>query len=316
MLEFYQLKYFLAVVETGSFTKAAARVYVTQPTLSAGIKKLETSLGTRLFDRSAKRVFLTENGTRFVERAKAVLHQLNLAEAAMKTDDSPKLLRLGILMTIPSQTIRRILQPFQRQEAGLITELFEGTEQEIQNRMDEGRIDLALTIIRPGNRTNNSGNRTNNKGRKPGEKNIAIPLYREPYALAIASHHPLARKKTIKPIDLANEPAIVRSRCELLSETSRFFTDHNVRPRLVYQTAQDERALTMVAAGVGFTTMPAHYHAEGISRRPMEGYDFDREIGFIHSSHQQSPEKSDLINRLITMTQNSIPDLTYQKPGS
>ncbi len=307
MLEFYQLKYFLAVVETGSFTKAAERVYVTQPTLSAGIKKLETTLGTRLFDRSAKRVFLTENGTRFVERAKAVLHQLNLAEAAMKTEDSPKLLRLGILMTIPSQTIRQILQPFQRQEAGLITELFEGTEQEIQNRMDEGRIDLALTIIR-------SGNRTKHKSHKRDKKNI--PLYREPYALAIASHHPLARKKSIKPIDLANEPAIVRSRCELLSETSRFFTDHNVRPRLVYQTAQDERALTMVAAGVGFTTMPAHYHADGVSRRPMEGYNFDREIGFILSSHQQSPEKSDLLNRLITMTQNIIPDMTYQKPGT
>lgn len=104
MIEIYQLKYFLAVVETGSFTKAAERVYVTQPTLSAGIKKLESNLDTRLFDRSSRRVFLTENGTRFVERAKGVLHQLNLAEAAMKTDDTPKLLRLGVLMTIPSQS--------------------------------------------------------------------------------------------------------------------------------------------------------------------------------------------------------------------
>ncbi len=54
MIEIYQLRYFLAVVETGSFTKAAARVYVTQPTLSAGIKKLEAGLGASLFDRSSK----------------------------------------------------------------------------------------------------------------------------------------------------------------------------------------------------------------------------------------------------------------------
>jgi len=299
MIEFYQLKYFLAVVETGSFTKAAARVYVTQPTLSAGIKKLEEHLGTRLFDRSSKRVFLTENGTRFVARAKAVMHQLNLAEAAMNTQDTPKLLRLGILMTIPSQSIRQMLQTFQQQEAGLITELFDGTEQEIQNRMDEGRIDLALTIIRPSHKNSTDNN--------------TVPLYREPYSLAIASHHPLAEKKTIQPIELANEPTIVRSRCEVLSETSRFFTDHNVRPRLVYRTAQDERALAMVAAGVGFTTMPAHYQADGVTRRPMVGYDFDREIGFHLSTHHQSPEKSALLARLITMTQNSLPDMTYQR---
>ena len=299
MIEIYQLKYFLAIVETGSFTKAAARVYVTQPTLSAGIKKLETNLDTRLFDRSAKRVFLTENGTRFVERAKAVLHQLNLAEAAMKTEDTPKLLRLAILMTIPSQSIQQILQPFQRQEAGLITELFEGTEQEILNRMDEGRIDLALTILRP------------------GTKNVTVPLYREAYSLAIASHHPLvnsgANTTAIDPTDLANEPTIVRTRCEVLSETSRFFTDRNVRPRLVYRTAQDERALAMVAAGVGFTTMPDHYQAEGVTRLPMTGYDLDREIGFIMTRHHLSSEKSELIDRFINLTRSSLPDITYQK---
>jgi DNA-binding transcriptional LysR family regulator len=297
MMEIYQLKYFLAVVETGSFTKAAERVYVTQPTLSAGIKKLETNLGTRLFDRSARRVFLTENGTRFVERAKAVLHQLNLAEAAMKTEDTPKLLRLGILMTIPSQSIRQILQPFQRQEAGLITELFEGTEQEILNRMDEGRIDLALTILRP------------------GSKNKMISLYKEAYSLAIASHHPLANAKSIDPTELANEPTIVRSRCEVLSETSRFFTDRNVRPRLVYRTAQDERALAMVAAGVGFTTMPDHYRAEGVTRLPMDGYDIEREIGFVFSEHHLSEEKSELLERFVTLSKSSLPDMTYGKVG-
>ncbi|WP_417624939.1 LysR family transcriptional regulator [Paremcibacter congregatus] len=293
MIELYQLKYFLAVVETGSFTKAAERVYVTQPTLSAGIKKLESGLGTILFDRSGKRVFLTENGTRFVERAKAVLHQLNLAESAMRSEDTPKLLRLGLLMTIPSHTIQQILQPFQRQEAGLVIELFEGTEQEIQNRLDEGRIDLALSILRPGRRQD------------------SVSLYHEPYSLALASHHPLAAARTIDPIQLANEPTIVRSRCEVLSETSRFFTSHNVRPRLVYRTAQDERALAMVAAGVGFTTMPDHYRAEGVVRRPMTGYNFTREIGLMWGDQHASPEKDALLQRFVAATQDTLPDIIY-----
>jgi len=295
MIEIYQLRYFLALVETGSFTKAAERVYVTQPTLSAGIKKLELALDSQLFDRSSRRVFLTESGSRFVERAKSILHQLSLAEAEIKAVDSPKLLRLGILMTIPTASVRHFLHPFQLNEAGIVMELFEGTEQEIQNRLDAGRIDLALTILRP------------------GEKNDAIPLYREKYSLAIAAHHPLAVKSVIQPTELANEPTIVRSRCEVLSETSRFFTDHNVRPRLVYRTAQDERALSMVAAGIGFTTMPDQYHMDGVSRIKLQGYDFDRQIGYIKSLHHPGSEKAALIDHFIKASKENLPDLIYGK---
>lgn len=291
MIEIYQLRYFLAVVESGSFTKAAERVYVTQPTLSAGIKKLETGLETMLFDRSGKRVFLTESGTRFVERAKSILHQVNLAEAEVRAVDSPKLLRLGVLMTISSDVVRKMLQPFYREVSGLVIELYEGTEQEIQNRLDDGRIDVALTIVRGA----------------PCEQ--IIPLYREGYSLAISAHHPLAGQASIHPKELANEPTIVRSRCEILSETSRFFTDHNVRPRLVFRSPQDERALSMVGAGVGYTTMPDHYHLDGVKRIPMEGYDFSRELGLIRTDHHVGTEKKELLEHFSTFTKSHLPNL-------
>ena len=100
MIENYQLSYFLAVVETGSFTKAAKRVFVTQPTLSAGIKKLEQDLGKKLFNRTSKWVFLTESGTRFLPHAKSILYQLNLAEADIKSTGQCNILRLGVLTTI------------------------------------------------------------------------------------------------------------------------------------------------------------------------------------------------------------------------
>mgnify|MGYP002641265692 CR=1 FL=1 len=295
MIENYQLRYFLAIVETGSFTKAAARVFVTQPTLSAGIKKLEINLGSKLFDRSSKRVFLTESGTRFVPHAKSILYQLNLAEAEIKSTNRTLLLRLGILMTIPSSIIQSILGAFSREISGLIIELFEGTEQELLNRLDQGKIDIAMTIIRP------------------ALKQDKFPLYREGYSIALAQHHPLARKKLIHPSDFAGEATIVRGRCEILSETSRFFTDHNVRPRLVYNTTQDERALSMVAAGVGFTTMPDHYRSEGVSRIKMIGYDFKREIGLLTTSHQLSEQQRKLIDDFITFTKTHLPEITYAR---
>ena len=293
MIENYQLRYFLAIVETGSFTKAAKRVFVTQPTLSAGIKKLEGDLGSKLFDRTSKRVFLTESGTRFVPHAKSILYQLNLAEADIKTTGKQHLLRLGVLMTVPTTIIQSILTAFNREVSGLVTELFEGTEQEIQNRLDEGKIDIAITII------------------KPTSKQDKISLYKEGYSIAIAEHHPLSQKDTAHPVDFAGEATIVRSRCEILSETSRFFTDHNVRPRLVFNTVQDERALAMVAAGVGFTTMPDHYEMDGVKRLKMVGYDFQREIGLLKTSYQLSEERSSLLDQFISFTKSHLPEIAY-----
>ena len=294
MIENYQLRYFLAVVETGSFTKAAKRVFVTQPTLSAGIKKLETDLGSKLFDRTSRRVFLTESGTRFVPHAKSILYQLNLAEADIKSTGHSQVLRLGILMTISSTVIANILTSFNRVIGSLIIELFEGTEQEIQNKLDEGKIDIAITIVRP------------------ALKQEKTPLYKEGYSVALADHHPLAKNDVIHPAEFAGELTIVRSRCEILSETSRFFTDHNVRPRLVYNTNQDERALAMVAAGIGFTTMPDHYTMEGVKRIKMTGYDFERDIGIVKTSYQLSEERNNLVGQFINFAKSHLPEITYE----
>lgn len=293
MIENYQLRYFLAVVETGSFTKASKRVFVTQPTLSAGIKKLETILDSKLFDRSAKRVFLTESGTRFVPHAKSILYQLNLAEAEIKSTDRVHVLRIGALMTIPASVISSILGTFHRETNGVVVELFEGSEQEIQNRLDEGRIDTAITVIRSALTQN------------------ITPLYREGYSIALADHHPLAKKEIIHPEEFASEPTIVRSRCEILSETSRFFTDHNVRPRLIYNTTHDERALSMVSSGIGFTTMPNHYQMDGVKRVPMMGYDFEREIGLHSTGYQLGEEQRELLNQFNSFTKTHLPEIIF-----
>lgn len=285
MFELYQLRYFLAVVETGSFTKAAERACVTQPTLSAGIQKLEASLNVKLFNRSNRRVFLTEAGTQFVERAKSILHQCTLAEVELHEIEAPRVLRLGVLMTIPAARLAALVGGFRRAEPGVVIELFEGTEQEIANRLDSGGLDLALTILRA-------------PLAAPAERPPAF-LYEEGYVLALATDHPLANQRAVEGRALANEPTIVRTRCELLSETSRYFTDQNVRPRLVYRTPLDERALMMVAAGLGFTTIPESYDLPGVAKLHLKGYDHRRRIGLVHGAPQWNREKQALVDRFV-----------------
>ena len=266
MFELYQLRYFLAVVETGSFTKAARRVRVSQPTLSAGIQKLEAALDVPLFDRKSRRVFLTSAGTRFVERARAIVSEVQRAQAEIAELSQPRdVLHLGVLTTIAAQSVERLLRDFLRSQPGTILELFEGTERELKNRIDAGQLDAAITIERPEQRL------------------LSEVLYVEGYSLAIAAHHPLARKPSIHVTELADEPTIVRTRCEVLSLTSRFFTLHNVRPRLVYRTEQDERALSMVGAGVGITVMPDHYRGRGVARIPLEGFDEQRRVALVQA---------------------------------
>lgn len=252
-MELYLLRYFLSLVETGSFTKAASACLITQPTLSAGIKRLEDQLGVPLFVRSNKRVFLTTAGTRFLPRAKAILHEVNLATADIADADTATVLRLGVLQTLPVRWVADLLAAFAEFHPGIRFDLFDGTEQELLNRLDERGIDFALSLRRV-------------------EDGTSVPLFDEGYSLALSHHHPLADRAEIRGEDLANDNMIVRSRCEVLSETSRHFTDRNVRPPLVYRTPQDERALAMVGAGIGVTVMPDSYFAADVVRIPMTGF--------------------------------------------
>jgi DNA-binding transcriptional LysR family regulator len=78
----------------------------------------------------------------------------------------------------------------------------------------------------------------------------------------------------------------------MLSETSRFFTSHNVRPRLVYRTEQDERALAMVGAGLGITVMPEHYQGRGVTRIPLVGFVERRRVALVHAAAGRRRKKA------------------------
>ncbi len=252
-MELYLLRYFISLVEAGSFTRAAQACLITQPTLSAGIKRLEEQVGIPLFVRNNKRVFLTTAGTRFLPRAKAILHEVNMAAADIAQADAGLVLRLGVLQTLPAQQVADLLRTAARDMPDVRFDLIDGTEQELLNRLDERGIDFALSLQRV-----------------TGDD--SLPLFEEGYSLALPLTHRLAKFSEIRGEDLANDSMIVRSRCEVLSETSRHFTDRNVRPPLVYRTSQDERALAMVGAGIGITVMPDSFTAPDVVRIPMSGF--------------------------------------------
>lgn len=272
MIERYLLRYFLAVVEHGNFTRAAESCNVTQPTLSVGIARLEESVGQRLFHRSNRRVDLTPTGAQFAEHARAIEAQFNLAEEAMKQSRPDAILRLGVLSTLPSAIIAAIAQGLGEIE-GLRTEFVEGRASELQDRLDAARIDMAVT--------------TQPQGRM---RESFEPVASEGYGLALPASHPLGLRTSIAAHELADNVMLVRRHCELLTATSQHFTARGVRPFFAARSRNDDRILALVAAGVGVTVMPDCFTAPGVARVPMDDFAHIRTLGLLVRKADAVPE--------------------------
>lgn len=262
MLDRYLLRYFLAVVDQGNFSRAAAHCNVSQPALSVGIAKLERTLGTPLFVRSNQRVELTGAGTRFLGHARRIEREFNLAMQSMDMAGDLPALRMGILSSVPGGLVASALA---RAELGRQhrVELVFGSERELGAHLTRGRLDVALTLVSRGT-----------------DRFAEQPIRTEGYNLAIGGGHPLAGLIEIAAEQLGGEVMIVRRHCEALSDASRFFTERGIRPHFALRSTNDERVLQMVAAGLGVTVMPACYTGEGVVRPRLIGFDITRTIGW------------------------------------
>lgn len=262
----YLLRYFLAVVELGSFSKAATRVSVTQPTLSVGIAKLEEQLGARLFERTTRRVSLTPAGSRFLQHARRITQAYEAALREVSETPQLKRVRAGVLSTIPARDLERVIALHARSTGGEALEILDSTERDIANRLSDGRLDVAITILRPGL-----------------DSFAQETLRNEPYVLFVSANHKLSGVESIEGGELAGETMIVRRQCEGLPEISRYFTSRDVRPSFSLRTLNDDRAMSMVAAGLGVTVAPASFLRAGLAAVRLAGFTLNRDVGLVFS---------------------------------
>ena len=260
------LNYFLAVAEAGNFSRAARRVGVSQPTLSAGIAKLEAQLGVRMFDRDKHSVALTPAGSRFLVRARRIAAEYEFAVQEVRIAPEPRRLRVGVLNTIPTAIIGEIVSEHRLSNANEALELLDGTERDLAERLDRGRLDIALTAVRP------------HHGRFRPE-----PLRGERYLMVLPPDHALANMDFVRAEQLAGDRMVVRRHCEALPEISRFFTEHGVRPRFMLKTSSDQRMLAMVRAGAAIGMMPESFADPEARFVRVADFDLQREIGILYA---------------------------------
>lgn len=260
MIDRYLVRYFLGIVDHGSFSAAALHCRVTQPTLSAGIAKLETLLAQKLFDRSARRVRLTEAGAQFAQHARRIEAEFHAAERAVQAASPRPVIRIGVAPTLPTAWLRAALVAARQTEDADRIEIVEGRGNELQTKLDRGRIDALLGPL--------------------GERTAAAEiLFEEGYAVAMARDHPLAGRDAVAADEIAGDTMIVRRHCEALPMVSRFFTARGVRPFMAARTVSDDRAVAYVAAGLGITVMPRSLRGPDMAMPALVGFDMVRRIG-------------------------------------
>ena len=148
-MELHQLRYFCAVADSGSFSRAAEKCHVSQPSLSQQILKLESELGARLFDRLGRSVRLTEIGKRFLPRARAVLRELEAArgDVVESKDSVSGHVTIGVIPTVAPYFLPPILTAFSKRFAESSVSVIEEITPVLLERLRGGSVDIAVLAL-------------------------------------------------------------------------------------------------------------------------------------------------------------------------
>src|SRR5258707_14984570 len=197
-MDIHQIKAFVAISETGTFTAGAARVHVTQAAISMQIRQLETETGAKLFIRAPRRVILTEAGEKLLERAYVILreHDAALEELAALTGAHRGRLRIGSASAMVSaDPLPQILRGVRQTHPGVETSVVSGTSESLVKQVLAGELDAAFVSL------------------PVAARGMQTEILSEDYLVAIASpRHQLAKQKIISGYALAGEKVILRER--------------------------------------------------------------------------------------------------------
>jgi LysR family hydrogen peroxide-inducible transcriptional activator len=241
-LNLKDLKYLVALADTGHFGKAAERSFVSQPTLSAQLKKLEGYLGVTLVERQPKNVQLTEVGKQVVIRARRMLDEGEaiIALARNHTDPLAGKLKVALIPTIGPYLLPRIMPRIRKALPNLRLMLYEHQTEALMKRLRDGDIDLGLIALPV-----------------PQDGLESRVLYEENFTVALPQSHPLAAKASIKVQDLKGHTLLLLEDGHCLREQAL-----EVCSRVDVREAEDFRATSletlrqMVVAGLGITLLP------------------------------------------------------------
>ena len=272
-MTFQQLQYVVALEETGNFTRAAQTCHVTQPTLSAQIKKLENEWGAPLFDRSAHPIRPTPAGERVVAEARAALARLGgLAETMrLDRDEVGGTLEIGIIPTLAPYLLPRILSAVRERLPRARLHLREALTAEVADHVRRGRWDLGLVST---------------PTRLPGL--VERPLYREAFKAYLPPGHALLSRNAVSVGALEEAGLLLLKEGHCFRDQVLALCSRDRAAPVAFESGSLDTLMRLVEAGHGVTLVPEGMVLEldedrrgGI--RSVQGAEPERVIGTIVS---------------------------------
>jgi LysR family hydrogen peroxide-inducible transcriptional activator len=260
-LKLKDLRYLVAVADTRHFGRAAERSFVSQPTLSAQLKKLEDYLGVQLIERAPKRVSLTAAGEEIVARARRILEASDEIVELAKGHSDPLAgrLKLALLPTIGPYLLPNVAARLRKQLPRLELMLYEYQTDPMLEKLHSGEIDVGILALPV-----------------PLEGLESYELYREPFTVAMPAGHRLASRKSIRVDDLSDETLLLLEDGHCLRDQALdICSGADLHEKQDFRATSLETLRQMVAAGVGITLLPelasrgAYGNARGVTIRPF-----------------------------------------------
>ncbi|SEV96065.1 LysR substrate-binding domain-containing protein [Luteibacter sp. 329MFSha] len=266
MFDLRQLRYFVEVAETLSFTQAAQRLHISQPPLSQQIQSLEADLGVRLLDRNRRRVALTEPGRLFLAEAKAILARAESARTVV-TEAAAGFtgqLRLAYAVSVSfHRALPETLLRFSHAAPGVSLHLGEMLTGAQYDALLSGQIDVGLLRARPEGVAN------------ARQLNVEV-IDHEPLVIALPAGHRLAKRDAIRMTELATERFVAPPRAHAVTLTDRLGLLANkagFHPNIRQEAQQIPSLLPLVAAEIGVALVPASLRAvklDGVAFVPVD----------------------------------------------
>ncbi len=236
------LQYFVKLADLKHFSKAAEACFVSQPTLSTQIRKLEEELGVQLVERAPRKVMLTPVGVEIAERARGVLNEIEQIRAVARRNTNPAdgTLRLGIFPTLAPYLLPHVIPSIRKSFPKLKLQLSEEKTDDILNLLHRGELDAALLALP----IDDDGLRVTR-------------LFEEPFVLAIPEDHPLAKKSAVTTEDLRGSELLLLEEGHCMREHAlEVCSLAGASERVDFHATSMETLRQMVAADVGITLMP------------------------------------------------------------
>lgn len=286
-----ELRYLVALADIGHFGQAAEACFVSQSTLSTGLKKLEDYLGTILFDRSIKRITPTPIGREIVESARLILQESERIRQLAKYAEDPmdRTVQIGVIPTLGPYYLPHVLMRVHENHPKLRVLLREVMTPHLLAQLHEGRLDAGLLAL------------------PFDEEGLTVmPLFTEPFLAAVPAEHKLAKKAKIGLDDLSQTNL-------LLLEEGHCLRDQALEVCGLQGLASEEVRATsletlrqMVAMGIGVTLMPklacAGPTQPGLVIKPLVDKGAGRKIALVW--RKRTPYLDTMSQLARTLTQN------------